>query len=245
MEKGYVYIARIVDHGGKFVNGYHKIGKSIQYKIRETQLNSTHLPFDVLFVRVFESEHMSQLESLLHTCFEDYRVEKEYNNRRNITTEWFDVSDTDVLNTRVNKIVKLMGATEVDMIQRLSDDKNISVVDKGEMTSVIKRNAPSKVVFKINGEDLSLSTAKETFILAMTKIAEKVGWDVLDEREPHIATSVNELGFDYEENKMNNCAVNVDGYIVWTNTSNQEKTRRVNNHINHFGLDGFEFYVEK
>lgn len=29
MEKGYVYIARIIDHGGKFVNGYHKIGKSL------------------------------------------------------------------------------------------------------------------------------------------------------------------------------------------------------------------------
>jgi len=154
MEKGYVYIARIVDHGGKFVNGYHKIGKSIQYKVRETQLNSTHLPFDVLFVT-------------------------------------------------------------------------------------------SKVVFKINGEDLSQSTAKDTFVLAMTKIAEVVGWEVLDVKEPHIATSIDELGFEYEETKMINCSVYVGNYVVWTNTSNQEKVRRVNNHIKYFGLDGFEFYVEK
>jgi hypothetical protein len=175
MEKGYVYIARIVDHGGKFVNGYHKIGKSIQYKVRETQLNSTHLPFDVLFVKVFETENMSQLESILHTCFEDYRVEKEYDYRRNITTEWFDVSDIDVLNSRVSKIVRLMGATEIDMIQRLSEDKTISNSDKSEMTSAIRRNSPSKVVFKINGEDLSQPTAKDTFVLAMTKIAEVVG----------------------------------------------------------------------
>jgi hypothetical protein len=245
MEKGYVYIARIVDHGGKFVNGYHKIGKSIQYKIRETQLNSTHLPFDVLFVKVFETDNMSQLESILHTCFEDYRVEKEYDYRRNITTEWFDVSDIDVLNSRVNKIVRLMGATEVDMIQRLSEDKTISNTDKSEMTSAIRRNSPSKVVFKVNGEDLTQSTAKDTFVLAMTKIGEIVGWDVLDVREPHIATSVDELGFDYEENKMTNCAVYVGNYVVWTNTSNQEKVRRVNNHIKYFGLDGFEFYVEK
>lgn len=245
MEKGYVYIARIVDHGGKFVNGYHKIGKSIQYKVRETQLNSTHLPFDVLFVKVFETDNMSQLESILHTCFEDYRVEKEYDYRRNITTEWFDVSDIDVLNSRVSKIVRLMGATEIDMIQRLSEDKTISNSDKSEMTSVIRRNSPSKVVFKINGEDLSQSTAKDTFVLAMTKIAEVVGWDVLDVKEPHIATSIDELGFEYEETKMINCSVYVGNYVVWTNTSNQEKVRRVNNHIKYFGLDGFEFYIEK
>jgi hypothetical protein len=245
MEKGYVYIARIVDHGGKFVNGYHKIGKSIQYKVRETQLNSTHLPFDVLFVKVFETDNMSQLESILHTCFEDYRVEKEYDYRRNITTEWFDVSDIDILNSRVSKIVRLMGATEIDMIQRLSEDKTISNSDKSEMTSVIRRNSPSKVVFKINGEDLSQSTAKDTFVLAMTKIAEVVGWEVLDVKEPHIATSIDELGFEYEETKMINCSVYVGNYVVWTNTSNQEKVRRVNNHIKYFGLDGFEFYVEK
>ena len=245
MEKGYVYIARIVDHGGKFVNGYHKIGKSIQYKVRETQLNSTHLPFDVLFVKVFETENMSQLESILHTCFEDYRVEKEYDYRRNITTEWFDVSDIDILNSRVSKIVRLMGATEIDMIQRLSEDKTISNSDKSEMTSVIRRNSPSKVVFKINGEELSQSTAKDTFVLAMTKIAEVVGWEVLDVKEPHIATSIDELGFEYEETKMINCSVYVGNYVVWTNTSNQEKVRRVNNHIKYFGLDGFEFYVEK
>ena len=245
MEKGYVYIARIVDHGGKFVNGYHKIGKSIQYKVRETQLNSTHLPFDVLFVKVFETENMSQLESILHTCFEDYRVEKEYDYRRNITTEWFDVSDIDILNSRVSKIVRLMGATEIDMIQRLSEDKTISNSDKSEMTSVIRRNSPSKVVFKINGEDLSQSTAKDTFVLALTKIAEVVGWEVLDVKEPHIATSIDELGFEYEETKMINCSVYVGNYVVWTNTSNQEKVRRVNNHIKYFGLDGFEFYVEK
>jgi hypothetical protein len=113
------------------------------------------------------------------------------------------------------------------------------------MTSAIRRNSPSKVVFKINGEDLSQPTAKDTFVLAMTKIAEVVGWDVLDVREPHIATSIDELGFEYEETKMINCSVYVGNYVVWTNTSNQEKVRRVNNHIKYFGLDGFEFYVEK
>jgi hypothetical protein len=245
MDKGYVYIARIVDHGGKFVNGYHKIGKSKQYKVRETQLNSTHLPFDVLFVKVFETNDMSRLESILHTCFEDYRVEKEYDDRRNITTEWFDVSDTENLNSRVNKIVRLMDGTEIDILQRLSEDSTISSSMKSEMTSAIKRNSPTRVIFKINGTDYTQSTAKDTFVLAMTKIAELVGWDNLDIREHHVAKSIEEFGFEYEENKMNNCSVYVGDYVIWTNTSNVEKVRRVNNQINHFGLEGFEFYLEK
>jgi hypothetical protein len=245
MDKGYVYIARIVDHGGKFVNGYHKIGKSKQYKVRETQLNSTHLPFDVLFVKVFETNDMSRLESILHTCFEDYRVEKEYDDRRNITTEWFDVSDTENLNSRVNKIVRLMDGTEIDILQRLSEDTTISSSLKSEMTSAIKRNSPTRVIFKINGTDYTQSTAKDTFVLAMTKIAELVGWDNLDIREHHVAKSIEEFGFEYEENKMNNCSVYVGDYVIWTNTSNAEKVRRLNNQINHFGLEGFEFYLEK
>ena len=55
MDKGFVYIARLIDYGGNFLGSFHKIGKSIQYKVRETQLNSTHLPVDILFVRVFET----------------------------------------------------------------------------------------------------------------------------------------------------------------------------------------------
>ena len=226
------------------MNGYHKIGKSIQYKVRETQLNSTHLPFDVTFVRVFETEQMSQLESILHTCFEDYRVEKQYDYRRNITTEWFDVSDIEMLNSRITKLTRLIEASEVDMIQKIAEDVTISQNDKGEMTSVIRRNSSSKVVFKLHGEDLTQENGKETFVLAMTKIAEVVGWDRLDKCEPHIATSIDELGFEYEENKMNNCSVWISEYVVWTNTSNVEKVRRVNNHIKHFELVGFEFYID-
>ena len=131
--EGYVYIARIIDHGGKFVNGYHKIGLSKQYKVRETQLNSTHLPFDVLMVRVFETEDMNQLEGLLHVCFEDYRVVKEYDYRKNITTEWFDVSDIEVFNYRIDKFVDLMGIDEVDMNQGIDNDDTLTDVEKEQV----------------------------------------------------------------------------------------------------------------
>ena len=81
MDKGFVYVARLIDYSGNFLGSFHKIGKSIQYKVRETQLNSTHLPVDILFVRVFETENQSMLEQILHTCFEDYRIQKQYVDR--------------------------------------------------------------------------------------------------------------------------------------------------------------------
>jgi len=139
--EGYVYIARIIDHGGKFVNGYHKIGLSKQYKVRETQLNSTHLPFDVLMVRVFETEDMKQLEGLLHVCFEDYRVVKEYDYRRNITTEWFDVSDIDIFNERVDKFIELMGIDEVDMKITIDNDTSLTQEEKEEVMKNVEKGS--------------------------------------------------------------------------------------------------------
>jgi len=139
--EGYVYIARIIDHGGKFVNGYHKIGLSKQYKVRETQLNSTHLPFDVLMVRVFETEDMKQLEGLLHVCFEDYRVVKEYDYRRNITTEWFDVSDIDIFNERVDKFIELMGVDEVDMKITIDNDTTLTQEEKEEVMKNVEKGS--------------------------------------------------------------------------------------------------------
>lgn len=137
--EGYVYIARIIDHGGKFVNGYHKIGLSKQYKVRETQLNSTHLPFDVLMVRVFESEDMKQLEALLHICFEDYRVVKEYDYRKNITTEWFDITDIDIFNDRVDKFVDVLGINEIDMNESIDRDNTLTDEEK----EIAKKNVDS------------------------------------------------------------------------------------------------------
>ena len=128
--EGYVYIARIIDHGGKFVNGYHKIGLSKQYKVRETQLNSTHLPFDVMMVRVFETEDMNKLEGILHVCFEDYRVIKEYDDRRNITTEWFDVSDIDTFHSRLDKMVSYLSVKELDLGLSIDNDETLTDEEK-------------------------------------------------------------------------------------------------------------------
>lgn len=245
MDKGYVYIARIVDHSGRFVNGYYKIGKSTQYKVRETQLNSTHLPFDVLFVKVFETNEMSKLETILHTCFEDYRVEKKYDYRKNITTEWFEVTDSEILNLRVDKVAGLLGAKLTDIEQKIKNDATITQEDKAEVTQILRRNPPSKIIFKLFGEDLTQETGKDSYVFALSKIAEIIGWEQLDENEFTVAKSIEEFGYGYADDKMNNCSVWIGEYVIWTNYSNQDKVRKIQNLITKLNLEGFEFYLEK
>lgn len=138
--QGYVYIARIIDHGGKFVGGYHKIGLSKHYKIRETQLNSTHLPFDVLMVRVFQTDDMKTLEGILHTCFEDYRVIKEYDYRKNITTEWFDVGSIDNFNDRLDKMSNYLNLDELDLGLTIEHDNTLTESEKVGIKEQIKKS---------------------------------------------------------------------------------------------------------
>jgi hypothetical protein len=66
MNEGYCYIGRFIDHRGEFVTNYYKLGRSEDFKTRETRLNSTHMPIDVLFIRVFKTKHMVSLERALH-----------------------------------------------------------------------------------------------------------------------------------------------------------------------------------
>jgi hypothetical protein len=140
VNEGYVYVARIIDHGGKFVGGYHKIGLSKHYKIRETQLNSTHLPFDVLMIRVFQTSDMKTLEGILHTCFEDYRVIKEYNDRKNITTEWFDVGNIDTFNDRLDKMSNYLNLDEIDLGLSIESDNTLTQSEKEGIKEQIKKS---------------------------------------------------------------------------------------------------------
>ena len=168
--EGYVYIARIIDHGGKFVNGYHKIGLSKQYKVRETQLNSTHLPFDVMMIRVFEAEDMNKLEGILHVCFHDYRVIKEYDDRRNITTEWFEVSDIDTFNERVDKMVNYLNIKEVDLGFSIDNDLTLTEQEKTEVKKNIGRAKSTNLKVTIGDTVFVNNTAKETYVTVMNKL---------------------------------------------------------------------------
>jgi hypothetical protein len=231
MDKGYVYVARLIDYNGNFLGNFHKIGKSIQYKVRETQLNSTHLPVDILFVRVFETNNQSMLEQILHTCFEDYRIQKQYIDRRNITTEWFDVDDTDILNSRIDKVIKYIPDTvEINVISRISSDKDTPIDEKQELVSVLKRSK-TKLTLNFNGEDLTQDIASDTFALGLSKIAEIIGWEKLDDDLDIVALN-NDILKDIFPNSFRDSGVReINGYKIWTGISNMEKVKILNRNL--------------
>lgn len=184
MEKGYVYIARIIDHGGKFVNGYHKIGKSKQYRIRETQLNSTNLPFDILMIRVFDVYDMSVLETILHTCFADYRVVKEYEDRKNITTEWFDVSDIDTFNDRLNKVVNAMNITEVELEKTIENDKTLTEIEKNQIKDKIVEGSKTSLRIVYGDRIFTDTISKNTYCTFVDQITKEVNPEEILEMFP-------------------------------------------------------------
>lgn len=244
MDKGYVYIARLIDYSGNFLGNFHKIGKSVQYKVRETQLNSTHLPVDILFVRVFETDNQSMLEQILHTCFEDYRIQKQYVDRRNITTEWFDVDDTDILNSRIDKVVKFIpNTTEINVISRISSDKDTSMDEKKELVSALKKSK-TKLTLKYNGEDITQVVASDTFALGMSKIAEVIGWEKLDEDTDIVANDNEILKETFPMSYRQSGVREFGGYKIWTGISNAEKAKILNRHIMKNNIPNLEVTYE-
>jgi hypothetical protein len=230
-ENGYVYVARLIDYGGNFLGDFHKIGKTKHYKVRETQLNSTHLPIDILLVRVFETDNMDALEGLLHTCFEDYRIKKEYVDRRNITTEWFDVDDTDTINNRIDKFLKFIpNINEIDVVSKINSDKDTPLDVKGDLVDVVRK---SKSVLHLShkGEDLTTKFAADTFCIGLRKIADVIGWDKLDNEEDYVTKDLNELRVKYSGSFKDTAVREIDGYWIWTGLPNQEKLRVLLKHI--------------
>ena len=233
--EGYVYIARIIDHGGKFVNGYHKIGLSKQYKVRETQLNSTHLPFDVMMIRVFEAEDMNKLEGILHVCFHDYRVIKEYDDRRNITTEWFEVSDIDTFNERVDKMVNYLNIKEVDLGFSVDNDSTLTEQEKTEVKKNIGRAKSTNLKVTIGDTVFVNNTAKETYVTVMNKLIDGVSNnDVIESFSGFFKEDKEEfrdsLG-EYNKVHMDN------GLFMSTWGSNVTKIKRIDMVVKQFGID--------
>lgn len=172
--QGYVYVARIIDHGGNFVKGYHKIGLSKQYKIREQQLNSTHLPFDVLLVRVFETDDMNKIEGILHICFDDYRVIKEYDDRKNITTEWFNIDDIDRFNDKLDKLSIYLNINEIDLGLSIDNDETLTDFQKIEVKNTIGRAKYTNIKVILDDITIFNDTAKETYVSVINKITKNV-----------------------------------------------------------------------
>lgn len=246
---GYVYIARIIDHGGKYVNGYHKIGLSKQYKVRETQLNSTHLPFDVQMVRVFESSNMKQLETLLHICFDDYRVVKEYDYRKNITTEWFDFSDIDDFNERVDKLRDLLGIVEVDLPKSVDNDTTLSALEKQEVKDKITKAKTSRFLLRIGDNTYEDGSQADLFVQAYAHIIKVVGKEQLLNYERKFKTMKENkedfIGYRGIESVVDNpCIREVDGVFVYVYRSAKNKKRLIDNVCRNFGITDLTLEIE-
>jgi len=224
-KSGYVYIARIIDHGGDFVNGYHKIGLSKQYKVRETQLNSTHLPFDVLMIRVFETEDMNKLESILHVCFDDYRVIKEYDDRRNITTEWFNVSDIDTFNERIDKMVNLLNIKELNLNSSIDKDDTLTQEEKNRTKENIGKAKSTKLKVIMGNNIFMNETSKETYVNIVNEMIRGTDNETILENFPTFFKTTKEE-FTESMNEYNKVLME-NGLYMSTWGSNALKIRRI------------------
>jgi hypothetical protein len=249
MEKGYVYIGRLVDPKGNFVTNYHKLGKSIDFKMRETNLNSTHMPLDVQFTRVFETDYMSNLEKILHACFDEYRVIKEYGWRRNITTEWFDVSDEELLANKIDVVVKNFPQTsEVDLINKFESDTGTTMNQKVIAIKNLKEGKKKwKLILNINGEDVSEEYASETMVNAYSYVCNKIGFEIVDMDEVYLSNDKSELINKQiaDTQHSEGCIKEFDGYYLFTGLSNKRKCDLINNMIRRYELTEMTCTIEQ
>ena len=193
MEKGYVYIGRKFNHMKEPSNQYFKIGMSTKYKVRETQLNNTHEPEDYYNIRVFQTDDMAKVESILHICFEDYRVTKTYPDRKDIRTEFFWITDEEMLHKRVSKLIKLLGnVTELDLTNDIENDIGTTKEEKQKLIETFRKSKSSlSLVYK--GEDISQETSTDTFLLCLKMISEQSSWEQILENETRVTKTLVEL----------------------------------------------------
>lgn len=249
MEKGYVYVGRLVDHNGNYVSDYHKIGKSFDFKTREINLSSTHLPVDVHFVRVFETQHMSDLERVLHACFHEYRVIKEYGWRRKVTTEWFELTEPDLFSYKLDNVIKYFpNTTEVDLIEKVMLDSGSTTNQKVLAVHNIKETKKKwKLNLFINGEDCSEDLASETMVNAFSYICNKVGFDVVVNDEMYLSNDKDLLSDQFKNwsGFSSGLLKEFDGHYLFTGLGNKRKSDTINNMVKRYGLTEIICNVEQ
>jgi hypothetical protein len=243
MEKQYVYIGRLINHKNEFIDGYYKLGKTKHYTIRETQLNSTHLPIDVLLERVFETDDMVRTESLLQTCFEDYRVIKKYDDKKDKRTEWFFVDDEEKLHSRIDKIVGLFkDIKEVDLINDIQKDVETTKEEKQELIKTF-RKAKSRLGLMYMGKDISQETSTDTFLLCLKKISEQSSWEQILENETRVTKTLVELR-DRNPSADSSQLKPYEGYVVFTGNNNEVKVKIIGKLIKKLNINDLHLSVK-
>jgi hypothetical protein len=239
----YVYVAKIVDHMDQYLEYYHKIGVSKKLKMRENQLSPTHFPFDVQLVRAFRTHNMHMTESILHTCFTDYRIKKTYNKRKKVT-EWFYVTDEDIMDNRIDKLVSnLVGVEEVDIVKAINGDVNIEKSEKKELINNF-RKSKTRLSLKYNGEDLTDDTSTGTFLTTLGLIVDQCGWEKLIEHEVRITKSKSELR-DRNPSSSESQIKSFREHWVFTGNNNVIKAKNLNKLIKKLNIKDVEVSILK
>jgi hypothetical protein len=183
---------------------------------------------------------MTNLEKVLHACFEEYRVVKEYGWRRNITTEWFEVSDDELLSNKIDIVIKNFPQTsEVDLINKVQSDTGTTVNQKVNVINNLKEGKKKwKLILKINGEDVSENYASETMVNAYSYICNKIGFEVVDRDEMYLTNNKEELINQFKSwtGFSEGILKEFDGYYLFTGLSNKRKCDIINNMIERYNL---------
>jgi hypothetical protein len=245
VKKQYVYVARLINHNNEFLEGYYKLGKTGEnYNIRESQLSPTHLPFDSIMVRVFETEDMNKTEGILQTCFDDYRVIKKYDNKKEKKTEWYFVDEDEKLHSRIDKLIKLINNTkEVNIIKEIDSDKDFTYEDKKEIKESF-RKSKTRLHLKYMDEDITQETSNQTYLLALTKIATQSSWDRICDLELRVTKTKEEFK-EKNPSAQENQLKMVEGYCAFTGYNNEVKEKVLNRLINKLGIKDLSVTVKK
>lgn len=244
MEDQFVYIARLVDHTNKFFDGYYKLGMSKQYTIRETQLNSTHLPVDVQMVRVFRTDNMAVTEAIFQTCFEDYRVTKKYKDGKNKRTEWYFVDDEEILYGRIDKLVSVLtNVIELNLEEDIKNDTTITKREKEELINTFKKSK-TKLNLIYNGEDLTQENSTETFLHTLKLISEQSSWDKIMEHEIRVTKTFGEIK-DRNPSASPSQLKHFEGHYIFTGNNNEVKVKNLHKLIKKLNIKNIQVTIKK
>lgn len=251
IDPGFVYIAQMINHLGEVDNDYLKIGKTIDVQTREMSLNSTNMPYDVVFIRLFETKYMSSLEKILHTGHHEIRVSKKKETRKNTTTEWFWVKDKDMFDFKVDNIIRYFPETrEIDIVQRVQSDTGTTVNQKTEIINAVSQEKRKrwKLNATINGDDFTSDLAKETFADVFEYICSKVGYDEVCKVERNLSLD-KEFFIKRHEGwksfKPETELTQIGDYYLMVGFSNPAKKDIIDRLKKHFNLTEIECWVEQ
>lgn len=244
MEDQYVYVARFINHRNEFLEGYYKLGFSKQYTIREKNLAPTHLPFDGLLVRLFKTDNMRAVEAVFHTCFEDYRAIKKYDDGKSIKTEWFWLDDEEMFYSRIDKLVKyLPNIQEMDLVNEIKNDATISKEDKEDLIKNF-RKTKSRLSFVLDGEDLSQDNSTDTFLSVLKNIAAQTSWDKIMEHEIRVTKTLDELR-DRNPSAHESQLKHFEDHYIFTGNNNEVKVRNLNKIMKKLNIKNIQVGIKK